>query len=568
MLLIIKGSGSLSNSLKPHVQRLSNRMSYLRRIAAEELASTVARHFGTSDSPFSHVDADHVISGFRSALSVEAAEAGRPLHMLPPHSIVLALRRFLGPMSYERELSEILCAAYGSAHGGPVNAVLLLDQFAHALAPSHMARPALMNKMDLKTTIATWVAERGPPQSSPASPPRLTSGSPLGPTSVGRTPRNSPPGSAAPAVATATYQRQLSASDPGALIPVPQSLFSPVPASAATLRVEAAALSASSSEPLRAAGSALSVLIAQATAAAHDHERALTATSEAALGWQGRAMSAESEAVALTTAQRALHAELAASEREKNAARSRVEVLEQRVLSLEHERAVQALREREAEGRALELQAQIAAKATELRSSQQAHMHEHQQRVAAEEELSRARAHAHAQLEAQAHEQVQFRRQLDEEREASAQAVREANARFQAELDMTRQELTRQLNDERASVAQLRNELRAARLDLESTRNLRARERAEYDAAAQHAAELQRAAVARMESKMAAAASQAALQLERARKELADERALTQEIVTEAKQEAAAAMAQTLEAREDALRWQRAMTPNTTISGL
>lgn len=568
MLLIIKGSGSLSNSLKPHVQRLSNRMSYLRRIAAEELASTVARHFGTSDSPFSHVDADHVISGFRSALSVEAAEAGRPLHMLPPHSIVLALRRFLGPMSYERELSEILCAAYGSAHGGPVNAVLLLDQFAHALAPSHMARPALMNKMDLKTTIATWVAERGPPQSSPASPPRLTSGSPLGPTSVGRTPRNSPPGSAAPAVATATYQRQLSASDPGALIPVPQSLFSPVPASAATLRVEAAALSASSSEPLRAAGSALSALIAQATAAAHDHERALTATSEAALGWQGRAMSAESEAVALTTAQRALHAELAASEREKNAARSRVEVLEQRVLSLEHERAVQALREREAEGRALELQAQIAAKATELRSSQQAHMHEHQQRVAAEEELSRARAHAHAQLEAQAHEQVQFRRQLDEEREASAQAVREANARFQAELDMTRQELTRQLNDERASVAQLRNELRAARLDLESTRNLRARERAEYDAAAQHAAELQRAAVARMESKMAAAASQAALQLERARKELADERALTQEIVTEAKQEAAAAMAQTLEAREDALRWQRAMTPNTTISGL
>ena len=568
MLLIIKGYGSLSNSLKPHVQRLSNRMSYLRRIAAEELASTVARHFGTSDSPFSHVDADHVISGFRSALSVEAAEAGRPLHMLPPHSIVLALRRFLGPMSYERELSEILCAAYGSAHGGPVNAVLLLDQFAHALAPSHMARPALMNKMDLKTTIATWVAERGPPQSSPASPPRLTSGSPLGPTSVGRTPRNSPPGSAAPAVATATYQRQLSASDPGALIPVPQSLFSPVPASAATLRVEAAALSASSSEPLRAAGSALSALIAQATAAAHDHERALTATSEAALGWQGRAMSAESEAVALTTAQRALHAELAASEREKNAARSRGEVLEQRVLSLEHERAVQALREREAEGRALELQAQIAAKATELRSSQQAHMHEHQQRVAAEEELSRARAHAHAQLEAQAHEQVQFRRQLDEEREASAQAVREANARFQAELDMTRQELTRQLNDERASVAQLRNELRAARLDLESTRNLRARERAEYDAAAQHAAELQRAAVARMESKMAAAASQAALQLERARKELADERALTQEIVTEAKQEAAAAMAQTLEAREDALRWQRAMTPNTTISGL
>lgn len=62
------------------------------------------------------------------------------------------------------------------------------------------------------------------------------------------------------------------------------------------------------------------------------------------------------------------------------------------------------------------------------------------------------------------------------------------------------------------------------------------------------------------------AASQAALELERVRKELADERALTQEIVTEAKQEAAAAMAQTLEAREDALRWQRAMTPSASPS--
>ena len=55
------------------------------------------------------------------------------------------------------------------------------------------------------------------------------------------------------------------------------------------------------------------------------------------------------------------------------------------------------------------------------------------------------------------------------------------------------------------------------------------------------------------------ASSQAALELERARKELADERTITQEIVTEAKQEAATAMAQTLEAREDALRWQRAL---------
>ena len=97
--------------------------------------------------------------------------------------------------------------------------------------------------------------------------------------------------------------------------------------------------------------------------------------------------------------------------------------------------------------------------------------------------------------------------------------------------------------------------------------SLRERERAEAESAAQHALELQRAAAARYESKLAAASSQASLELERARKELADERALTQEIVTEAKQEAATAMQQTLEAREDALRWQRAMaTTPATIS--
>ena len=67
---------------------------------------------------------------------------------------------------------------------------------------------------------------------------------------------------------------------------------------------------------------------------------------------------------------------------------------------------------------------------------------------------------------------------------------------------------------------------------------------------------------------MAAAASGAALELERARKELTDQRALTQEIVTEAKQEAATAMAQTLEAREDALRWQRAMGTPSSLPAL
>ena len=65
---------------------------------------------------------------------------------------------------------------------------------------------------------------------------------------------------------------------------------------------------------------------------------------------------------------------------------------------------------------------------------------------------------------------------------------------------------------------------------------------------------------------MAAAQSASALDLERARKDLMNERAITQEIVTEAKQEAATAMAQTLEAREDALRWQRALATSSSPS--
>ena len=47
----------------------------------------------------------------------------------------------------------------------------------------------------------------------------------------------------------------------------------------------------------------------------------------------------------------------------------------------------------------------------------------------------------------------------------------------------------------------------------------------------------------------------------RLRKEMADERQMSQAMVTEAKQETARAKAETLQAREDALRWQRATSP-------
>ena len=104
------------------------------------------------------------------------------------------------------------------------------------------------------------------------------------------------------------------------------------------------------------------------------------------------------------------------------------------------------------------------------------------------------------------------------------------------------------------------------RLETERLQEQRSKDKTEAEAAALRLSEISRASIAQMESKMAAAASSHALELERSRKELMNERSVTQEIVTEAKQEAAAAMAQTLEAREDALRWQRAFNAANTPS--
>ena len=152
-----------------------------------------------------------------------------------------------------------------------------------------------------------------------------------------------------------------------------------------------------------------------------------------------------------------------------------------------------------------------------------------------------------------------LRTRLDAERDAQAESARDAQGRLQAEIETLRAEHSRRLQAAADEGSKLREELRVARGEIERLQELRARERAEAEGAALRSAEMTRASIAQVESKMAATASQHALELERARKDLLNERAVTQEIVTEAKQEAATAMAQTLEAREDALRWQRAL---------
>lgn len=275
--------------------------------------------------------------------------------------------------------------------------------------------------------------------------------------------------------------------------PTAQAVLSRPPPSATSLdplRSASSPPSGSSLDPLRVAGSALSTLIAQATAAAQDHERALAATSEAAVGWQQRATAAEAEVQHAIAAHRSLQVDR--------------DTLSARVAALEQAQAASALHEREFEARHLEVEAQLAGRNSELRTAQQAHALVVQQKLAAEEEVSRILARSHASSEAHVHEQEQLRSRLEADREAMAESSREANARLRGEIEAMRAELTRRLQSEQETVAKLREEIREARLESERLNDLRIRERTEAETAAQHALELQRASIARMESKMAA----------------------------------------------------------------
>eukprot|EP00965_Chrysotila_dentata_P211813 6186656-Pleurochrysis_carterae.AAC.1 len=70
-------------------------------------------------------------------------------------------------------------------------------------------------------------------------------------------------------------------------------------------------------------------------------------------------------------------------------------------------------------------------------------------------------------------------------------------------------------------------------------------------------AELHRANLERLESQIAAEASDAAVELERLREAAAAERQQQQHVLTVAKEETARARREALRAREDALHWQQ-----------
>ena len=57
-----------------------------------------------------------VISSWRQAFVQEAS--GQPLSSLPRHTLATVLRRFIGPVAYERELCDVLCGAFATPSGG------------------------------------------------------------------------------------------------------------------------------------------------------------------------------------------------------------------------------------------------------------------------------------------------------------------------------------------------------------------------------------------------------------------------------------------------------------------
>ena len=86
---------------------------------------------------------------------------GKPLHGLARHSVLGTLRRFLGPFSYERELSEVLGDAYGAPGLGAINGALFLEDFSQAVAPATLPRPAILSKIDLRATVVSYVERLG-----------------------------------------------------------------------------------------------------------------------------------------------------------------------------------------------------------------------------------------------------------------------------------------------------------------------------------------------------------------------------------------------------------------------
>jgi len=305
----------------------------------------------------------------------------------------------------------------------------------------------------------------------------------------------------------------------------------------------------------------LTATLEQALAQSRENERHWQTAEEAVREAEARLSSVQVEARRDADARASLQAELDAARRENAGLAQQSHEMGRRVRDVE---AAAAARQAElqdeverlsrahaqAEGGLRELEARTQRDVQERASLQSAGRALEERCAHLEDELGRARA-----------EHAQLQQQLEAERHAAAASAQEAVARAQADAESLRLELTSRLHAEQEGVARLREEIRQLRAELERLQQERARMQASFEAAAAHAEDMHRAAMARLESKFASEASQAALELERLRQEKTAEAQRQQKLLTDAKEETARAKAETLQAREDALHWQRRTAP-------
>ncbi|KAL1499806.1 hypothetical protein AB1Y20_012491 [Prymnesium parvum] len=559
-----------------HRQAMAERQvepSYMRKIAADDLYMQICKTYSESDSPFGLLDCDRLVDALRGAFAREVASG--ELNWTPQHTLLPVLRNFVGvSCAYERELCDILGRMYRAVDGVHVNASRLLDDFASILSarsqpPTRADGRTLVSKVELRHALTAWIADA------------LVSSPPA--------PRRSPPHTS-PSRGVASPPMPLASPPPRPAASPPLAAVSPTRRSPVASVGYAHAHHGQTLATHRAGASALSGLIVQSEKASRENERALADAEDLLLSWQQRVSTAEHEARVYAeekeraeSEQARLRAELASSGRHSHVLEERITLLDRRhaeaLSSLELQMRELSAQKAALETRVAELDSAVSITAAELGAAERANASLREQRTQLIEEMSELKREHAAHMNHQhslAHEQ----------REAAQAAAAEAAMRARADYDAMRADLTSRLQIEQErhadssrrfhplfppltqlirswqeSVSRLRSEVKSLKHEAERVANERAAERHEFQVTHAHQADIARANASRLESQIASIESQAALELEKLRSQMADERQHSQTMVMEAKHETARAKAETLQAREDALRWQRATSP-------
>jgi len=317
----------------------------------------------------------------------------------------------------------------------------------------------------------------------------------------------------------------------------------------------------------RSAGASIVAQIAQIQIAARDNETQLALADEALRATHAcnsrlfdAHASLQTQLVEAQQTIRELEQQREMSESARRQSEARFDELQ-----VEHSHTLRLLDENRSRVRSLD--GQLATVDAELHAAQNGNDALREVRCRLENEIKQLRK-----------DQAQINSQMLNERDAASTASAEATVRAKSDLEALRLELGSRLRAEQESTVSLSEEIRAIRGEAqhlrsanESLRDGRSRLeeelqqlRSDCDSmklAIQHKDEIHRADIFRIESKCAADASQAALETERLRQEMANERQLAQQALTEAKEETARARLEALHAREDALHWQKRSGP-------